>query len=162
MQANTVHCAKAWGYCGEFSGTLVAILPTGSCQRFLPKDLANQSFQINHTKSIFSNGSCQLGKCDPQPAVTQSGSGVTWDITSSCIICRDMTSPWDPLGACPSHASILYCTWWPQLSLQCAVVCCRADSCSFLLAYTFLLFCRHEVWLHRNGSLGFTGCLGSK
>ena len=109
MQANTVHCAKAWGYCGEFSGTLVAILPTGSCQRFLPKDLANQSFQINHTKSIFSNGSCQLGKCDPQPAVTQSGSGVTWDITSCCIISHGMTSSAsDPLG--PAHHLHQNCT----------------------------------------------------
>ena len=163
MQANTVHCAKAWGYCGEFLGTHVAILSS----RALPKVLANGS-----CKPIFSNHSYQVNlpnwilpgrKCDPQPAVTQSGSGVTWDITSCCIISHGMTSSAsDPLG--PAHHLHQNCTVRGSLNSPFNVLLSAAELTLFLflLTYMFIGFCRHEVWLHRNGSLVFTGCLGSR
>ena len=80
-------------------------LAKGSCQRILQTNLP-KSFLPS---PIFPNRSCQVGKWDPQPAVIQSGSGVTWDIASSCINSHGMTSSAsDPLG--PAHHMHQYCT----------------------------------------------------
>ena len=134
-------------------------IPWNTCCNLVKHNLAKGS-----CKPIFSNHSYQVNlpnwilpgrKCDPQPAVTQSGSGVTWDITSCCIISHGMTSSAsDPLG--PAHHLHQNCTVRGSLNSPFNVLLSAAELTLFLflLTYMFIGFCRHEVWLHRNGSLG--------